>query len=78
MKTYGLQDRIALITGGSKGIGKAIASSFINEGVKTSICARNKEGLEKTKKEIQKGFEGLLTIEADITQEDESRLVIQL
>lgn len=37
---FGLQDRVAIITGASYGIGRAIAESFLREGVKVALCAR--------------------------------------
>lgn len=41
----GLQGRLAMVAAGSKGIGKAVAQIFVEEGCRVSICARNEEGL---------------------------------
>ena len=43
-----------IITGGTKGIGKAIALKFAQEGFNIAICARTKEDLLKVKKELKK------------------------
>ena len=40
---FGLQDRVAIITDASYGIGRAIAESFIQEGMKVARCAYNRE-----------------------------------
>jgi short-subunit dehydrogenase len=42
-----------LITGGSRGIGKAIAVRFVKAGFNVAVCARNKEGLQILKQELQ-------------------------
>ena len=43
-----------VITGGTKGIGKAIAEKFAEEGFNIAICARTKEDLKKLKKQLKK------------------------
>ena len=43
----GLQDRVAIITGGSEGIGKAAALSMAKEGAKVIIVARRADVLEQ-------------------------------
>ncbi|OIK13698.1 short-chain dehydrogenase [Bacillus sp. MUM 116] len=63
-----LQNKNILITGGSKGIGKAIATEFLSEGANVAITARGLAALEKTKEELG----GKISIfQADLTNADE-------
>lgn len=49
----GLRGKRAIVTGGSRGIGKAIARELAREGVDVAIVARGKDALEASAREIQ-------------------------
>lgn len=63
-----LKDRVAIVTGGAKGIGKAIAFTFVREGAKVVLIDVDKKSLETTKKEIEKIGGKALSIPCDITR----------
>jgi 3-oxoacyl-[acyl-carrier protein] reductase len=48
-----LRDKTALVTGGSKGIGRAVALGLAAEGARVAICSRDKAVLDKTAGEIR-------------------------
>ena len=49
----GLKDKVAIVTGGSRGIGRAIALTLAAEGCNVAICARGEERLRETEAEIK-------------------------
>ncbi|MCM3151750.1 MULTISPECIES: SDR family NAD(P)-dependent oxidoreductase [Priestia] len=68
-----LQNKNVLITGGSKGIGKAIAASFIQEGANVGIAARGEEALQ----DAQSKLENVRTYTADLTNESDRVALIE-
>ena len=48
-----LKDIVALITGGARGIGKAVALAYAREGARLAICARTEAEIRETLREIQ-------------------------
>jgi 3-oxoacyl-[acyl-carrier protein] reductase len=54
----GLGGRRAVVTGGSKGLGRAIAAELLAEGAQVVICSRHEAELEATAAELRKGCAG--------------------
>ena len=69
-----LKDKIALVTGGSKGIGKGISKEFLKEGAKVIICARNEDELKITENEL-KNDAHISSLRADLTNLNDITLI---
>jgi NAD(P)-dependent dehydrogenase (short-subunit alcohol dehydrogenase family) len=63
---FSLKGRVALITGGSRGIGKMIAEGFIAQGAKVYISARKAEACDRTAKELSKDGGTCLSIPMNV------------
>ncbi len=71
-----LKDRVAIVTGGARGIGKAIALTFIREGAKVALVDVDTGILETSKNEIKKTRGEVIIIPCDITKSVEVKAMV--
>ncbi|HEY3305119.1 MAG TPA: SDR family NAD(P)-dependent oxidoreductase [Candidatus Binatia bacterium] len=72
-----LDGRIALITGASRGIGKAIARAYAKEGAKVFICARRRAPLAQAAREIRAGGGEVAFLAADFSKATDVKRVVK-
>jgi 3-oxoacyl-[acyl-carrier protein] reductase len=69
MLDLGLNGKVAIITGGSEGLGRAAAEKLAVEGARVAICARRKDKLDQAADEIRKATNGqVLAYAADVSR----------
>jgi 3-oxoacyl-[acyl-carrier protein] reductase len=71
-----LKDRVAIITGAARGIGKAIALTFVREGAKVALVDIDQKQLEALKNEIEKREGESVNISCDITKSPEVQAMV--
>ena len=71
-----LQGKVAVITGGSGGIGKETAARFLEEGASVVLVDIDQKGLDTTAKELGSG-DRVLTARADVSNEDDVKSYVQ-
>ncbi|HOT44770.1 MAG TPA: SDR family oxidoreductase [Spirochaetota bacterium] len=68
--TYGLEGKVIVVTGGSRGIGLELAKKLVEEKAKIVICGRKKENLDAAAASLG-GGDSLLTVAAHIAKEED-------
>ena len=74
---FGLKGKVAIVTGGTEGIGKATAMTLAREGAKVAICARGKALLDATAAEITKAGGEVLAVSADMSKAADCKRFIE-
>ena len=68
---FQLQEKVALVTGGSRGIGRSIALTLASQGMHVAICGRTRETLDNTLADIQKHNVKAWAFQTDVSQLEE-------
>ncbi len=76
----GLADRVALVTGASRGLGLASARALVGEGARVSICARGRDGLRAAVADLDRlagRQDAVLAVQADVATSDGADRVVE-
>ncbi len=72
-----LKNKVALVTGGSKGIGAEVSFSLAQEGVKVAFCARTSDAMKKLKEKIELNSGICMPLETNVFNPDEILACVQ-
>lgn len=73
-----LKDKVALVTGGGSGIGRAIAIALSGQGARLIVCGRRADKIAETADQIQQTGRNALAVRADVAEAVEVQRLVQV
>jgi NAD(P)-dependent dehydrogenase (short-subunit alcohol dehydrogenase family) len=77
LDSFRLDDKVAIVTGAGRGLGKAMAVALAEAGADVAVMARSKEQIERTAEDIRRVGRRALPLAVDITEEDQIRSSVE-
>ena len=68
---YDFQNKVVLITGGSRGLGLVLAREFAREGARLVLCARDEDELERARLDLESRGAEVMTYRCDVTSRED-------
>ncbi len=76
-KVLAIKNKVALVTGGGRGLGRVIAKNFAKEGCRVALCDIDEEGVKKVAGEISDSGAEALPLHCDITRKEQIGAVVE-
>src|SRR3954454_5634948 len=73
---FKLDDKVAIVTGASSGLGVAFAEGLAGAGADVAICARRAERLEETKAKVEATGRRCVAVPADVAKPEDCQRVV--
>ena len=74
--SFNLEDKVAIVTGASQGIGQTLALALAEAGADTALVSRNRAALDETAAEIESLGRQALVVPTDLTKVSEIRAMV--
>src|SRR3954470_18260901 len=74
---FRLDDKVAIVTGASSGLGVAFADGLADSGADVAICARRADRLQETKERVEAHGRRCLAVEADVSRPEDCERVLE-